>query len=66
MAWHIKKTSNVSKETVYYKGANSWTATFADRKTYSSQSNAKGDTPFSFAKKTNGNLWDTLAVNESA
>ena len=66
MAWHIKKTSNVSNETVYYKGANSWTATFADRKTYTSQAKAKEGTPFSFAKKTNGNVWDTLAVNESA
>ena len=66
MAWHIKKTSNVNGETVYYKGGNAWTVTFADRSTYTSQAKAKEDTPFSFAKKTNGNVWDTLAVNEAA
>tara|TARA_B100000965_G_scaffold278123_1_gene235932 strand:+ start:622 stop:822 length:201 start_codon:yes stop_codon:yes gene_type:complete len=66
MAWHIKKTSKVSNETVYYKGGSAWTATYGDRKTYTSQANAKAGTPFSFAKKTNGNVWDTLAVNESS
>ena len=36
MAWHIKKTSIISSDIVYYKGNNSWTATYNDRSTYTS------------------------------
>ena len=64
MAWHIKKTSILGSETVYYKGSNSWTAIYTDRSTYSSQAKAKAET-FIWDKKTS-NGWDVTAVNESA
>ena len=35
MVWHIKKTSMIGVGTVYYKGDNRWTDTYADRSTYS-------------------------------
>jgi len=37
MVWHIKKSSmmGVGVGTVYYKGDNRWTETYADRATYS-------------------------------
>ena len=64
MAWHIKKTSIISSDTVYYKGNNSWTVTYADRTTYTSQAKAKEEN-YIWDKKTSSN-WDTTAVNENA
>ena len=65
MAWHIKKTSMMeSAGTVYYKGDNRWTETYADRATYSSQANAKA-VPYIWEKKNTAG-WDVTAVNESA
>tara|TARA_B100000424_G_scaffold230861_1_gene192869 strand:+ start:259 stop:453 length:195 start_codon:yes stop_codon:yes gene_type:complete len=64
MAWHIKKTSMISSETVYYKGGNRWTVTYDDRSTYSSEANAKAETYIWDKKTSNG--WDVTAVNESA
>ena len=45
MVWHIKKSSmmGVGVGTVYYKGDNRWTETYADRATYSSQAKAKAE-----------------------
>ena len=43
MAWHIKKTSIMGSETVYYKGNNCWTVTYGDRSTYTSQAKAKAE-----------------------
>ena len=63
MAWHITKTSRMSSAgTVYYKGSNCWTSTYADRATYTSQAKAKAET-YIWDKKTN-NGWDLTAVNE--
>ena len=64
MAWHIKKTSIIGSETVYYKGDNSWTANYGDRSTYTSQAKAKAEN-YIWDKKTN-NGWDVTAVNENA
>ena len=66
MVWHIKKSSmmGVGVGTVYYKGDNRWTETYADRSTYSSQANAKA-VPYIWEKKTTSG-WDTTAVNENA
>ena len=64
MAWHIKKTSIISSDTVYYKGNNSWTVAYADRTTYTSQAKAKEEN-YIWDKKTSSN-WDTTAVNENA
>ena len=64
MAWHIKKTSIMaSSRTVYYKGDNRWTETYADRATYTSQAKAKAEN-YIWEKKTTAN-WDVTAVNES-
>ena len=49
--------------TVYYKGDNRWTETFADRATYTSQAKAKAET-YIWEKKTTAG-WDVTAVNES-
>ena len=54
----------INSETVYYKGNNSWTVTYADRSTYSSQAKAKEENYIWEKKVTNG--WDVTAVNESA
>ena len=63
MAWHIKKTSIMaSSRTVYYKGNNCWTETYADRSTYSSEANAKAES-YIWEKKTTAG-WDVTAVNE--
>ena len=62
MAWHIKKTSIISSDIVYYKGNNSWTATYNDRSTYTSQAKAKAEN-YIWDKKTNDG-WDVIAVNE--
>ena len=50
--------------TVYYKGSNRWTETYADRATYTSQAKAKAEN-YIWEKKTTAN-WDVTAVNESA
>ncbi len=50
--------------TVYYKGDNRWTETYADRATYSSQAKAKAES-YIWEKNTTAG-WDCTAVNESA
>ena len=64
MVWHIKKTSILGSDTVYYKGDNRWTETYADRATYTSQAKAKA-VNYIWEKKTSAG-WDTTAVNENA
>ena len=64
MAWHIKKSSILSSDTVYYKGNNSWTSVYADRSTYTSQAKAKAE-DYIWEKKISAG-WDVTAVNESA
>jgi len=64
MAWHIKKSSIISSDTVYYKGNNSWTSVYADRSTYTSQAKAKAE-DYIWEKKISAG-WDVTAVNESA
>ena len=64
MAWHIKKTSIIGEHTVYYKGNNSWTVTYDDRATYTSQAKAKAEN-YIWEKKTTAG-WDVTAVNENA
>ena len=66
MVWHIKKTSMMGAGvgTVYYKGDNRWTDTYADRSTYSSQAKAKAEN-YIWNKKTNDG-WNLVAVNENA
>ena len=62
MVWHIKKTSILGSDTVYYKGNNCWTEDFEERSTYTSQAKAKAE-DYIWGKKT-GNGWDVTAVNE--
>ena len=62
MVWHIKKTSMLGSDTVYYKGNNCWTKDFEQRDTYTSQAKAKAE-DYIWAKKT-VNKWDVTAVNE--
>jgi len=62
MVWHIKKTSIMSSDTVYYKGNNCWTEDFEKRSTYTSQAKAKEE-DYIWGKKTS-NKWDVTAVNE--
>ena len=65
MVWHIKKTSMmVGFGTVYYKGDNRWTETYADRATYTSQAKAKA-VDYIWEKKTTAG-WYVTAVNENA
>ena len=64
MAWHIKKTSIISSDIVYYKGNNSWTATYNDRSTYTSQAKAKAEN-YIWEKNTSAGR-DCTAVNENA
>ena len=64
MVWHIKKTGIMGSKTVYYKGDNRWTETFADRATYTSQAKAKAEN-YIWEKKTTAG-WDVTAVNENA
>ena len=59
MVWHIKKTSIMSSETVYYKGNNCWTENFDERSTYTSQAKAKAEDYIWGRSK-----WDVKAVNE--
>ena len=61
MVWHIKKTSMMGVRTVYYKGDNRWTETYADRVTYTSQAKAKAES-YIWEKPS----WDVTAVNENA
>jgi len=62
MVWHIKKTSILGSDTVYYKGNNCWTEDFDERPTYTSQAKAKEES-YIWEKKT-VNKWDVTAVNE--
>ena len=62
MVWHIKKTSILGSDTVYYKGNNCWTEDFDERSTYTSQAKAKAE-DYIWEKKT-VNKWDVTAVNE--
>ena len=59
MVWHIKKTSILSSDTIYYKGNNSWTEDFEERSTYTSQAKAKEEDYIWGRSK-----WDVTAVNE--
>ena len=62
MVWHIKKTSMISSDIVYYKGNNCWTENFEERSTYTSQAKAKQE-DYIWEKKV-VNKWDVTAVNE--
>ena len=62
MVWHIKKTSILGSDTVYYKGNNCWTENFDERSTYTSQAKAKAE-DYIWGKKST-NKWDVTAVNE--
>ena len=62
MVWHIKKTSILGSDTVYYKGNNCWTENFEERSTYASQAKAKAEDYIWEAKTVKG--WDVTAVNE--
>ena len=62
MVWHIKKTSILGSDTVYYKGNNCWTEDFSESSTYTSQAKAKEES-YIWEKKT-VNKWDVTAVNE--
>ena len=62
MVWHIKKTSILGSDTVYYKGNNCWTEDFEKRNTYTSQAKAKAEDYIWEAKTLKG--WDVTAVNE--
>ena len=62
MVWHIKKTSILGSDTVYYKGNNCWTEDFEQRNTYTSQAIAKAEDYIWEAKTVKG--WDVTAVNE--
>ena len=62
MVWHIKKTSILGSDTVYYKGNNCWTEDFDERSTYTSQAKAKEE-DYIWGKKSS-NKWDVTAVNE--
>ena len=59
MVWHIKKTSILSSDTVYYKGNNCWTEDFDERSTYTSQAKAK-EVDYIWGRSK----WDVTAVNE--
>ena len=59
MVWHIKKTSIMSSDTVYYKGNNCWTEDFDERSTYTSQAKAK-EVDYIWGRSK----WDVTAVNE--
>ena len=59
MVWHIKKTSILGSDTVYYKGNNCWTEDFEERSTYTSQAKAKEEDYIWGRSK-----WDVTAGNE--
>ena len=54
--------TSVGVGTVYYKGGNCWTESYADRVTYTSQAKAKA-VPYIWEKKKTAG-WDTTAVNQ--
>lgn len=45
MAYHIKKASSIIQpgREIYYKGDQTWTDVYTDRKTYSSESDATAE-----------------------
>ena len=45
MAYHISKEQNVlgTTRTIYFKGDNSWTTEYAERKRYTNKTTASGD-----------------------
>ena len=45
MAYHISKEQNVLgiTRTIYFKGDNSWTTEYAERKRYTNKTTAKGE-----------------------
>ena len=59
MVWHIKKTSILGSDKVYYKGNNCWTEDFDERSTYTSQAKAK-EVDYIWGRSK----WDVTAVNE--
>ena len=59
MVWHIKKTSILGSDIVYYKGNNSRTEDFDERSTYTSQAKAK-EVDYIWGRSK----WDVTAVNE--
>ena len=64
MVWHIKKTSMMTASgvgTVYYKGDNRWTETYADRTTYTSQAKAKAE-EYIWEKNTSAG-WDLSLIH---
>tara|TARA_B100001057_G_scaffold273160_1_gene273481 strand:+ start:195 stop:395 length:201 start_codon:yes stop_codon:yes gene_type:complete len=66
MVWHIKKTSFITSRPVYYKGNNSWSETYVDRVTYTSQAKAKAEEQKYIWDKKDNSGWDVTAVNENA
>ena len=62
MVWHIKKTSILGSDIVYYKGNNCWTEDFDERSTYTTQAKAKEEDYIWQAKTVKG--WDVTSVNE--
>ena len=53
MAYHISKEQNVLgiTRTIYFKGDNSWTTEYAERKRYTNKTTAKGEI-YSFGGST--------------
>ena len=63
MAYHIKKQSVLlNSKTVYYKGDSTWTDTYADRKSYSTQSAA--DAEIANPDGKNGGFTGSTVVSE--
>ena len=63
MAYHIKKQSVLlDSKTVYYKGDSTWTATYADRKSYSTKSSADAEIVNTDGK--NGGFTGSTVVTE--
>ena len=63
MAFHIKKQSVLlNSKTVYYKGDSKWTDTYADRKSYSTQSAA--DAEIANPDGKNGGFTGSTVVSE--
>ena len=63
MPFHIKKQSVLlDSKTVYYKGDSKWTDTYADRKSYSTQSAA--DAEIANPDGKNGGFTGSTVVSE--
>ena len=63
MAYHIKKQSVLlNSKTVYQKGDSKWTDTYADRKSYSTQSAA--DAEIANPDGKNGGFTGSTVVSE--